>query len=215
MSERTLKKRITALWVSFLSAFLVCACGNNEAVTFETDEERAGAEETISGETDSGGDILDTPSDGPSPEAEETLMYVFVSGAVRFEGVYTLPEGARIADALEKAGGFSEDADTAAVNLAARLTDGMQVYFPTKEETEGREYFSEETGETESDGRININTADSEELMTLSGIGQAKADAIIAYREENGPFGSVEEICQVKGIKGSVYEKIREYITVG
>ncbi|MBR1771446.1 MAG: ComEA family DNA-binding protein [Lachnospiraceae bacterium] len=143
------------------------------------------------------------------PTAAEALLCVYVCGAVRAPGVVKLPPGSRVCDALEAAGGFDEQAETRAVNLAALVTDGQQIYFPTVEDT-----WSAESNGTDADRRVNINTADEALLCTLPGIGEARAQAIIAYRNEQGAFRKVEDIMQVSGIKEAAFEKIRELITV-
>lgn len=141
---------------------------------------------------------------------EEAVIYVYVCGAVKEPGVVVLPEGSRGQDALEAAGGFAEDAALEAVNLAEVLTDGMKLYFPTPEEAVEAEREAQERDA----GLIDINTAGVELLCTLPGIGEARANAIIAYREEHGAFGSTEEIMRVSGIKDSAYNKIKALITV-
>lgn len=138
--------------------------------------------------------------------AEETAeIYVYVCGAVKNPGVVCLAKDSRADAALAAAGGFSENAATDAVNLAARLTDGEMLYFPTEEEAE--------SGEMQ-DSRVNINTADRDALCTLPGIGASKAEEILRYREENGRFESCEDLMLVPGIGTGVYEKLREKITV-
>ncbi|MCM1026404.1 MAG: ComEA family DNA-binding protein [Roseburia sp.] len=145
----------------------------------------------------------------PGPEEqipEETELCVYVCGAVNSPGLVRLPEGSRVADALELAGGFREDAGTDRVNLAARVSDGEKLYFPTADE--------ETEAEQPESGLININVADAALLCTLPGIGASRAADIIAYRETNGGFQSCEDIMQVPGIKTSVYQKIKDKITV-
>ena len=141
----------------------------------------------------------------PEPVAE---IFVHVCGAVKEPGVVRLSEDSRAADALTAAGGFREDAAQDAVNLAARLTDGEKLYFPTVEEAAAL------VSEDASTGLVDINTADKETLCGLPGIGEAKAEDILRYREEYGSFGSCEDIMLVPGIKTSVYNKIKEKITV-
>lgn len=142
--------------------------------------------------------------------SEEAVVCVYVCGAVQEPGVVTLPAGSRCNDALEAAGGFSEDADRESVNLAEYLSDGMQIYFPTVQEALADKQAAQETEA----GLININTAGVELLCTLPGIGEAKAKAIVAYREQNGDFGSAEDIMQVPGIKESAYSQMKDLITV-
>ena len=145
---------------------------------------------------------------------------VHVCGAVKKEGVYTLAEGSRIRDAVEAAGGFSEEADTAYLNLAMELSDAVQIRVPTKEEAGA--YSPEQSGSGEeangsasaAEGKININTASREELMKIPGVGEVRAQRIIEYREQSGPFETIEDLMKVSGIKNASFEKMREYITV-
>ena len=109
-----------------------------------------------------------------------------------------------------KIGGFSDEADEAYLNLAEVLTDGLKYHVPTKEETAGL-YVPLQT--EQGDGKIDINHAGAEELMKLSGIGEGKAKAIIAYREEHGAFASVEDIKKVSGIGEGTYQKFKDDIT--
>jgi len=135
---------------------------------------------------------------------------VYICGAVTNPGVYKLDEGKRICDGIAAAGGVLEDAAAEELNQAEYLTDGQMIHVPTKEEAKQKE---DAQGSRE-DGRININHADIEELMTLPGIGESKAEAIISYREEHGNYQSTEDIMNISGIKEKVYSKIKESITV-
>ena len=152
----------------------------------------------------------------PLPEATTAEeICVHVCGCVQTPGVYYLPKGARIHDAIEQAGGMTEAADSQYVNLAKEAEDGVQIYIPSLEETaEGFLPPVQESQQQASDGLVNINTASVEELKTLPGIGTVKAEAIVAYRESQGAFRSAEEIMNVAGIKESAYEKIKDYIRV-
>ncbi len=170
---------------------------------------------------------------------ENTEPVVFVCGAVKEPGVYSVPAGSRICDAVDAAGGFLENADRMWLNLAEPVTDGMRVYVPTEEEVAAWEEASEARGgnlmpgEMPQDGsemiagssegsgtvyaetgKVNINTASRDELMTLNGIGESKADSIIRYREENGPFQDIRDIMNISGIKEGVFNKIKEDITI-
>ena len=156
-------------------------------------------EETLSLET------VDTQEETSVTDTSGDI-YVYVCGAVNREGVYKLPAGSRIYEAVELAGGFREDAATAQVNQAEVLQDEARLYVPTISET-----ISEEA---EEDGKINLNKATREELMTLPGVGESRADSIIQYRNENGGFKSIEEIMQVSGIKEGLFEKIKDLIKV-
>ena len=133
---------------------------------------------------------------------------VYVCGAVNAPGVYTLPAGSRVYEAVRMAGGLSDEADERVVNQAEILTDGRQVTIPTKAEV-----LKEEEGAA--GGPVNINTAGVSELMRLSGVGESRAKDIIAYRKEHGAFSVPEDIMKVPGIKEAVFEKIKDDITVG
>ena len=138
-------------------------------------------------------------------DKDTEYIFVYVCGAVNLEGVYELPSGSRVYEAIEAAGGFREDADKSNVNQAEVLEDEERIYVPA---------VGEETQEDSSkDGKVNINKASKEELMTLPGVGESRAESIIQYREENGEFRSVEDIMQVSGIKEGLFEKIKDMIT--
>ncbi len=138
-------------------------------------------------------------------------VVVYVCGEVGNEGVYTLPEGSRVADAIDAAGGALEDADLRQLNLAETVQDAQKILVTAEEE---QEEAGEQNAASETDGRIDINRADAAALMSLPGIGEAKAAAIISYRSEHGPFNSAEDIMNVPGIKQSAFEKIRNRIKV-
>ncbi len=133
-------------------------------------------------------------------------IFVFVCGAVVNAGVYELPVGSRVFEAVHMAGGFSENAATAQINQAEMLEDGIRLYIPTVDE------MTEE--QSEDDGKVNINTAAKEELMTLPGVGEAKATLIVQYREEHGRFQMIEDIMNISGIKEGLFGKIKDYIKV-
>lgn len=143
---------------------------------------------------------------------ETGSCFVHVCGAVAVPGVYELPAGSRIFDAVELAGGVTEDGVPTALNFAERVYDGEQILVPTWEQYNAG--WTSAGAESVSDGRVNINTATKEQLMALNGIGESRAQAIIAYREEHGPFLTIEELMQVSGIKEAAFEKVKDYITV-
>ncbi len=203
--------------------------GSGEAsATRDTSTEGTGADE--SGQTD-------VPEHTGTPEGTEVLpneteapivrvLYVHICGAVAKEGVYELTAGSRLTDGIAAAGGFTEEADTSFHNLAAYLQDGQKVYVPTKEEVKDMSVEERlthgafpETGTLSQQGveakrKVNLNTADVSELMTLSGVGQSKAEAIIQYRTKVGAFSGIDEIKNVTGIGDAMFERIKEYITV-
>ena len=150
-------------------------------------------------------------TEAPSKREQVNTIFVHVCGAVRTPGVYELPEGSRVTDAVGAAGGFSADADTQSMNLASTLSDGMQVRVPTLTETAQNDL----QGAIDASGRVNINAASADELMTLPGIGKSKATAIVAYREKHGRFEKPEDIMKVSGIKQAAFDQIEDYIYTG
>ena len=142
-------------------------------------------------------------------------VYVYVCGAVATPGVYEVTADSRIYEAVEQAGGMLDTAKTEAVNLAEPLTDGQMIRIPFQgEETVTQEDAATQNNGIRSDGKVNINTASAEELMTLKGIGQTRAEQIIAYREKHGAFASIEGIMEVDGIKQGTFDKLKDNITV-
>ncbi len=150
-------------------------------------------------------------------ESEPLPCYVYICGEVVNPGVYILNEGQRLFEAVELAGGFTENAAPEALNLVQVIADGMKIDVPDKERAAAMppDYFVSASGGASSQGaKVNINTAGREQLMTLNGIGASRADAIIAYRQENGAFAQIEDIMKVSGIKEAAFAKIKDYIAV-
>jgi len=150
------------------------------------------------------------PTSAPTPGP----VRVHVTGAVKVPGVYTLPPGALVQDALEIAGGPTDDADPERVNLAAAVQDEQQIIIP-RGQVDGSSRSGSGILESRSNGLVDVNSADSETLQTLPGIGPTMAERIIAHREENGLFSSVEDLVNVKGIGEATLEKLRPLTTVG
>lgn len=136
------------------------------------------------------------------PLASEASLVVHVSGAVNEPGVYSLPDGSRVQDAIDAAGGPLEEADIHRLNLAEILIDGKKVHVPSCRE-EG----------SQKNSLVNINTATAKELETLPNIGPARAQKIIEYRETHGPFTSIEEITKVSTIGPKIFDSIKDLIT--
>lgn len=154
---------------------------------------------------------------------DEYKIVIHITGEVNNEGVIKINEGDRISDAIEEAGGLTEEADIDRINLAYQLEDGQKIYIPNKNDKEIEEYIEDGVDEivlqeysenTRKSNIININKADVEELQSLNGIGESLAESIIAYRDENGKFKKVEDIKNVTGIGESKYEKIKDSIKV-
>ena len=139
-------------------------------------------------------------------EKADSSIFVYVCGAVNAEGVYELPSGSRVYEAIAAAGGFRGDAATTEVNQAEVLEDEARIYVPTLQEMQ--------QGTTSKNGKININKATKEELMTRPGVGQSRAESIIQYRKEQGAFKKIEDLMQIAGIKEGLFEKIKTLISV-
>ena len=164
--------------------------------------------------------LINTPGRGSPielpPAPTQAPLAVDVSGAVSNPGVYHLPAGSRVEDAISAAGGFTREAFTESVNLAAPLYDGSKVIVPVAAEQNPAE-SGIDTGESTTARTvfpININTAPLDVLVELPGIGEVKAQAIIDYRTEHGPFATLEAIQQVSGIGPATYEKLKDLITI-
>jgi len=159
--------------------------------------------------------VISTPLPNPTspPAPTPAPIRVHVSGAVRQPDVYELPAGCIVKDAVEAAGGPTDNADLDGVNLAVELRDQQQVYVPRQGEAVPMSPASEGGGAAS--GPVDINAATAAELETLPGIGPKTADTIVEYREANGPFGSIEDIMDVPGIGEGTFEKIKDKITVG
>lgn len=143
---------------------------------------------------------------------QETVIFVDVKGAVKNPGVYQMKVGDRVKDALEAAGGLTEEADSQKVNLAKRLEDQMVIVVPKVGE-EAEEIPAGATSKEEAkEGKVNINTATVEELKTLKGVGEKKAEAIIEYRKKNGSFQTKEDLMKVRGIGKKLFESFQERI---
>lgn len=215
--------------------------GGNSAEFRKKQAESDGSDAGNGTESDSGKHTSDADIDNGSEavsdkEMQQAMIYVDVCGAVANPGVFQLAAGSRVFQAIEAAGGYLPEAALTCVNRAGVLTDGQQLYILTQEEMErqgldpvemakasdGQMNGSAGTGQNtgmnaqvQQDNRININTADEAQLTTLTGIGATRAQAIIAYREENGPFAAIEDIMNVQGIKEGTFAKIKDEIVVG
>ena len=162
-----------------------------------------------------------TPEDRRDVEnSEKSGVYVYICGEVIKPGVYELSGDSRIYEAVDAAGGFTENAARECVNLASKVSDGMQITIYNREEAASLLADSAPVGEnagksgTSGSGLVNLNTATKEELMTLKGIGESKAEDIIRYREKSGGFKKIEDIMKISGIKEAGFQKIKDSITV-
>ncbi len=192
-----------------------CSKGKEDLVDLTAEESTAeiSAESTQTTET---ADPAKTPA-----EEEDSSICIYICGAVNNPGVYELSGGARVFEAVEAAGGLTADAAEGAVNQAALLNDGDMITIPTAEEMESAATQggitpagSAAAVSDSSSGKININTAGSEELQKIPGVGPSKAQSIIDYREEHGAFTSPEDLMKITGIKEKTYEKMKDSICV-
>lgn len=143
---------------------------------------------------------------------QETVIFVDIKGAVKNPGVYQMKVGDRVKDALDAAGGLTAEADSQKVNLAKRLEDQMVIVVPKVGEEAEEIPAGETRKETTKEGKVNINTATVEELKTLKGVGEKKAEAIIEYRKKNGSFQTKEDLMKVRGIGKKLFESFQERI---
>lgn len=183
---------------------------SQELEVSQKDPEKSEDQET-SGQTE--GD-----TDTGSKKSAEKKIWVYVCGAVNVPGVYELKEDARLYEAIELAGGVNHEAAPEVLNQARVLADGERIYVPKQDEAEAYSLqdqgLESNAGTADTGGKININTAGKEELMTLPGIGESKAEKILRYREDHGAFRSIEDVMQIEGIKEGVFNKIKEKITI-
>ncbi|MBE5940148.1 MAG: competence protein ComEA [Lachnospiraceae bacterium] len=192
MNNKDGKKGIIFLIVLVMSvvgiiSFLLCY--EDEETYVETSATDVGSRENVATET-------------------TKLLAVHIVGSVSKPGVYYVENGAIVNDVVKLAGGLTKDADVSVTNLASAVTQGMMIRIYSVEEVKKGEVITET-----SKGLININTAGKETLMELPGIGEAKAEAIISYREQNGAFKDIKDIMNIPGIKEALYNKIKDHIT--
>lgn len=236
MKVREKKRTVVFLLLFGVACVMLAGCGGkgdetDGLVSLATLEEEADeADSDASSEKPKAADPAASTADVGEGMAdtdkalEEDVVYVYVCGAVNCPGVYKLKPDARVYEAIEAAGGLSTDAAAEYVNQAQKVEDGVQIYVPDKEEAEqGLESglgstpggsMAAESGADTASAKININSATVEELKTLPGIGDAKAQSIVSYRQANGMFQGIEDLMNVEGIKSGVFDKIKDKITV-
>lgn len=222
MKNKKVKIFVVCIGILMAGVAYIFGCGLTDSgsnAAFQLEETSETTESTInqSGQkesTTSGGEVEETEA-----AAEVLGIFIHVCGEVERPGVYEMKPGNRVFEAVEEAGGFTDKAASDYLNLAQPLTDGMKITVPDKEQAKT---LSEADQQLVSDGgsmpadeeKININTATKEQLMTLRGVGEARAADIIAYRQQNGSFKKIEDIMEVSGIKEAAFQKIKESITV-
>lgn len=187
-----MKKKFIYLAIIFIFSITGCKDNSEELLRFKASEDELEQEDTIEEKS----------------EKKDELLIVHVSGSVKRPGVYQLEKDKRIIDAIEKAGGMLEEADSDALNLAEKIKDGMKIYVPKKGEKPTT------STNLKSQSYIDLNLAEKEELMTLPGVGEKTADKIIAYREAQ-PFEKVEDLLKVSGFGKKKMEALKGLIAVG
>ena len=221
---------IVALAIGFLIYILAGTSNDYSALDLENDVVVESGEDVESEQENSMQSADNTRDDNNDIDnanqitEETTEIAVHITGEVKKQGLIYLKEGARVADAIEKAGGETKNADLSQINLAYVLQDGQKIYVPNKNEKISQ-YITGNSGNNNTeennnsnlnkeDRKVNINTANQNELDSLPGIGPSIAQKIIDYREENGKFKNIEELQNVKGIGDAKYEEIKDRVTV-
>lgn len=209
------KKRIIAITGGIVGVFIIIM------MTWKTTKQNnLITEETMMSET-----AITTASEQDTLKSDsQEKWFVDIKGAIKFPGMYPVETDMRIFDVIELAGGLSEEADRNQVNLAEHVRDQMIIYIPKVGEnlaevmlptdTSTTSYYDSGHAQTENETLVNLNTATVQELQTLSGIGEKKAEAIITYREANGSFQTIDDLKKVKGIGEKTFDSLKESITI-
>lgn len=228
MNLKSMKRmKMLAVILGMLAAGLCYSCSagrQGQSQEILLNEETGGGNATTVETTVSG---VSLPAAEESEPPTQAVYFVHVCGQVNAPGVYEMEPGSRIYEAVELAGGFSPEADSQYLNLAQEIADGMKIEVPSTDQVRewaasgqrpaapGKTAVAGGAGSgTGQNARVNINTAGREDLMTLSGIGESRADDIIRYRETYGPFEQIEDIMNIPGIKDAAFQKIKDSISV-
>jgi competence protein ComEA len=205
--EKTLKYLVAFLFI-LIALFILLGKDGEEEILIEGRENTSTEDQQLT----------EGESPGEAPESKE--IFVHLSGAVNKPGVLKLSEGTRVYEAVEMAGGLAVDADSSGINLARTLQDEERIHIPREGEVQTNPVLYANPpmqsmgGGTGQSGLININTADSAALQTLTGIGPSTAEKILDYRQSSGPFRSIEQIKEVSGIGEKTYEKFKDKICI-
>lgn len=203
--------------VGLLITLIVVLAFQNAWGAFQPDTVLINKEDSEQGITGEDEGIASSP--GQEDQEAPEKVFVHIGGAVLTPGVYELPEGARVQEAVQAAGGFTEEASFDAVNLARCINDGEQIVVPTQAQAEsGLNTTGEGAGEgsvgSTVSGKVNINSGTASELISLPGIGEVTAGKIIQDREKNGPFKTVEDIKRIAGIGDKKFEQLYDLICI-
>lgn len=215
-----MRYKLNILLAVIFIIFSLTSCGRESVKYISSEADDIGGESMVGnsdGSLNESSDyeegIFELDETATDSDSEE-LVPVHVCGAVNKPGVYYIASDSLKAVALEQAGGFAPDAALDYINLAEMITYGEKIYFPYVYELEEGYNLNSNQQEQGTNNLVNINTATKEELMTLPGIGESKAEAIIKYRDKNGPFQNIQDITNIPGIKEGVYNNIKEHIVV-
>lgn len=184
--------------------FLIYNSFDSKSEVAEMNEAVMAMDETVEEEVD----------EIPAAPVKYSAIMADIKGAVLHPGVYEIAEGKRVIDLVGLAGGLTEDADSEQINFAMHVQDEMVLYIPKKGENLERVISSQGSPQRMENQTVNLNSATAGELETLPGVGPAKAEAIIEYRETNGPFKSIEDLKSISGIGDKTYEKLKDLISV-
>lgn len=233
--------KVCVTGICMLAAGICYSCGRKEPVQAGKQEPYMETVEAAEAGAYPGGAVVDGESGtelmemagggtgsgkaGAGGAVEETVVpcYVHICGQVVNPGVYEIESGSRIFQAVEAAGGLTGEAADGFLNMAEIIQDGMKIFVPSVEEVENGQaaamtgsggFAGSGTSSSEKTPKVNLNTASKEQLMTLRGIGESRAEDIIRYREEHGLFRAIEEIMEISGIKDAAFQKIKDDITV-
>lgn len=199
---------------------MISICVLGASICYSCNKNSTGMDEVLitAGESTSISGIESPKPEGQTQPTETEagkICYVHICGEVKNPGVYELWDYQRVFQAVELAGGFTENAVTEYLNLAEIVQDGMKLVVPSVDELNSGQYTGAALGKTgTASPKVNINQASKEQLMTLKGIGESRAEDIIAFREERGRFETIEDIMKVPGIKEAAFSKIKDDITV-
>lgn len=214
MKKQTVCKKLRhktakSVLLGALIVVFICGCRKDTKDYIHTD---------IVPETETEADSQEETQIGSLSEETQDKICIYICGCIKQPGVYFLEAQSRVCDALDAAGGFTEDAATDYWNQARLLLDGEMIYIPTKEEAKNQTLpqmsQSTEMSKEDTHEKVNINTASKEELMKIPTVGETRAESILAYRKEHGKFSNISDIKKVSGIKDGVFDKIKDYIVV-
>ena len=217
--KRTSAIKAVLIVICMLAAGICYAGTKNEKAVSLLSLEMPETEMTSTEHT--GEPMTESPGHVQEESSSEAVCYVYICGEVNFPGVYPMAEGSRVYQVVDQAGGFTDAAAAEYLNMADAVHDGLKLVVPAASELPDEKRYGdtsqEQAGQREGSAvktKVNLNTAGKEALMTLTGIGEARAEDIIRYRTEQGPFQRIEDVMKISGIKDAAFQKIKNDITV-